>query len=255
MSVIDLGLPPDDIDGPLLQRIDPRVRMLACAAFALLCVSLNHVIGLEFCLVLACACGFAARLPLLNTLKRMASLDGFMIFVVGFLPFTMAGQTLTTLAGMTISFEGMVRAGQILLASNAVVLMILALLGTMDESEMGEAMRELHVPRKFVQLFLFTVRYIDVLKLEYQRLRTSMKVRGFRMGFNLHSWQSIGYLFGMLIVRSLERSERILIAMRCRGYTGEFRMLGRSRTLTWLDGMFGICLLAFAVAMTLLDYA
>ena len=60
MSVIDLGLPPDDIDGPLLQRIDPRVRMLACAAFALLCVSLNHVIGLEFCLVLACACDIDA---------------------------------------------------------------------------------------------------------------------------------------------------------------------------------------------------
>ena len=255
MSAIELGHIPEETQEPLLQRVDPRIRVVACVLFSLLCISLSRISNLELCLFFAAMCGLAARLPLLATLKRMASLDGFMIFVVGFLPFTVPGQTLTTLAGWPVSQEGLLRAGQILLSANAVVLMVLALVGSMDESQLGTALHRLHAPGKFVQLFLFTVRYIDVLKLEYQRLRTSMKVRGFRMGFNIHSWQSLGYLFGMLIVRSLDRSERILIAMRCRGYTGEFRMLGAVRASTLLDVTFAIGMAALCLILIVLDQA
>jgi cobalt/nickel transport system permease protein len=89
-----------------------------------------------------------------------------------------------------------------------------------------------------VHLFLFTVRYIAVLGREYQRLRTAMKARGFRMRCDLHTWRSIGYLFGMLLVRSLERSERILAAMRCRGFQGDFHPLTPVGTPGWRDYAF-----------------
>ena len=36
-----------------------------------------------------------------------------------------------------------------------------------------------------------------------------------------------GYLIGMMLVRSLERSERILAAMKCRGFTGRIPLLER----------------------------
>lgn len=52
-----------------------------------------------------------------------------------------------------------------------------------------------------------------------------MAVRGFRMRFSVHTWRSIGHLFGMLFARSIDRAERIGAAMRCRGFDGEFPIL------------------------------
>ena len=52
-----------------------------------------------------------------------------------------------------------------------------------------------------------------------------MKMRGFRPRMNWHTYRTYGYLVGMLLVRSLERSERIVAAMKCRGFRGRFYLL------------------------------
>ena len=52
-----------------------------------------------------------------------------------------------------------------------------------------------------------------------------MKCRGFRARTDLHTLRTIGYLVGMLLVRSLERSDRIMEAMKCRGFDGRFHVL------------------------------
>ena len=98
--------------------------------------------------------------------------------------------------------------------------MMLALLGSTELPEIGHALEKLRVPAKLVQLLLMTVRYIDVLGREYRRLRAAMTVRGFQMRSTSIPGAAMGYLFGMLFVRSFERAERISAAMRCRGFTG-----------------------------------
>ena len=72
---------------------------------------------------------------------------------------------------------------------------------------------------------MFTVRYIDVLHQEYQRLRIAMKARGFRPQNSRHTYVSFGYLVGMMLVRALERSERVLAAMKCRGFSGRIYVI------------------------------
>ena len=42
---------------------------------------------------------------------------------------------------------------------------------------------------------------------------------------NRHTYRAYGYLVGMLLVRSLDRSERIVAAMKCRGFRGRFYLL------------------------------
>ena len=114
---------------------------------------------------------------------------------------------------------------RIALKGNALVLGLLALLGTMDAVTLGHALGHLRVPHKLALLLLFTVRYLDVLQREYRRLRASMKVRGFRPRMNRHTYRAYGYLIGMLLVRSFDRSERIVAAMKCRGFRGHFYLL------------------------------
>ena len=255
MSAIDLGshVARTPERAPLIQRIDARIRLALCLAFAVTTISLTHPLPLLGALALAGMCAVLARLDAVVTLKRMASLDGFMIFVVGFLPFTIPGPTVLSIAGFDASLPGLMRAVAILLASNAVVLMILSLVGTMEEAELGMGLAGLHAPKKLTHLFLLTTRYIDVLRREYRRLRISMKVRGFRMRCNRHTWQTIGYLFGILLVRSLERAERITIAMRCRGFRGEFHMLQRPPSVTTTDRLFAAVILLALAAFVALD--
>jgi len=116
-------------------------------------------------------------------------------------------------------------AGAIALKANAVVLALVALLGSLDISTLGHALSHLRLPDKLIHLMLFTVRYIDVLSREGQRLRAAMKVRAFRPRMNWHTYRACGYLVGMLLVRSHERSERIVAAMKCRGFQGRFYLL------------------------------
>ncbi len=205
--------------------LDPRTRVLAAGAFAVVTVALDSLPLLLIPLALAALAMLAARLPAATTLKRMALMDGFILLLLLLLPFTVPGEPAFHLFGWPASWAGLEQAGAIALKANAIVLMLLALVGSMDPTSLGHALARLRVPENLVHLLLFTVRYIAVVDAEYRRLRWAMRLRGFQAHTDLHSFRSLGYLIGMLLVRALERSERILVAMKCRGFTGRLVLL------------------------------
>jgi cobalt/nickel transport system permease protein len=164
-------------------------------------------------------------------------MDGFISFTLILLPFTMPGTPMFSVFGFDATWEGLWRATEIALTANAVILAVMTLVGSMEPVTMGHALFALKTPERLVHLMMFTIRYIDVLREEYMRLRTSMKLRGFRPGTNWHTYRSYGYLVGMMLVRAIERSERILAAMKCRGFSGRFVLLEEFR-LTRADVLF-----------------
>lgn len=214
-------------DAGLVGSLDPRARILAAVAFAAVIVSLSGPAVLLAGLAVALAVMVGARLPAGPTLKRMAMMDGFIVVMLVMLPFTIPGTPAFTLFGLPASWEGLERAVVIGLKANAVILCLMALVGSMDPTTLGHALSRLRLPENLVHLMLFTVRYIDVIHDEYRRLRTAMKTRGFRPRNTWHTYRSFGYLVGMLLIRALERSERILQAMKCRGFTGRLVLLDR----------------------------
>lgn len=224
--------------GPI-QRLDPRGRIVAALVFAGVVVSLTGLALPALALGVSVVALVLARLPAAKTLKRMAVMDTFILFMLLTLPFTIAGDPAFTLFGLEASWQGLWRALEIALKANAIVLMLLSLVGSMEPTTLGHALYRLRVPAVLIHLLLFTVRYIDVIHAEYRRLRTAMKARGFRPTNRLHTWRSFGYLVGMLLVRALERSERILEAMKCRGFTGKLILLDR---LAWSrrDAVFAV---------------
>ncbi|WP_166416674.1 cobalt ECF transporter T component CbiQ [Cochlodiniinecator piscidefendens] len=211
----------------LLGRIDPRARLIATLLFACVVVASHWIPTLLIALAASCTAMVFAQLPIASTLKRMAAMDSFIIFILILLPFTMPGEAMFTVFGFPASWEGLWRAVEIGLKANAVVLMLMALVGTMEAVTLGHALHHLKVPERLVHLLLFTVRYIEVLYEEHVRLKQAMKARGFKARNSLHTYRSYGYLLGMMLVRAMERSERILDAMKCRGFTGRIPLLGR----------------------------
>jgi cobalt/nickel transport system permease protein len=133
----------------------------------------------------------------------------------------------------------------VLLKTLAVVTLLLVLLSTAPIYDTLKAARSLHVPGVLVQLVLLTVRYIFLLADEFVRLRTALRVRGYRNRADLHSWRTVGQVAGTLLVRGQERGERVSQAMRCRGFDGAYHTLHDFRT-RWQDVAWACAILAAA---------
>lgn len=217
-----------DPSTPSLDRLDARTRILITLAVAVGLVGLNDLLALGGGVVVSALLLLGSRAPLVPTLKRMAAMDGFVLFILAALPFSIPGTPLFSLSGLTASQEGLAQALRIGFKANAIILTALVLLGSLEPVILGHALHQLGAPLKLVHLLLFTVRYVDLIHQEYARLRTAMKVRAFSPASNRHTWKSLGYLIGMILVRAVERSERILASMKCRGFSGHLPILGQS---------------------------
>ena len=231
---------------------DPRVRVVAAGLFAIMVVALHQVEFAFGAFLIAFGTVFLTDLPLRLTLKRMAAMDGFIIVMLVMLPFTTPGTPMFSLFGADASKEGLMHAVLIGVRANAVVLMMLCLLSGLSPVALGHTLYRLKCPAALVHLMMFTVRYISVLHDEYHRLRMAMKLRGFRARNTFHTYRSFGYLFGMLLVRSLERAERVLDAMKCRGFSGHFPMIDHLEFKS-RDVLFGVGFVALIFAFVLLD--
>ncbi len=231
----------------LIHRTDPALRIVASAAIAALLAVASEPQAAAAGLIFAVGLVLTAGLSPLALLKRLIALNLLMAILAAVLGLTMGGEA-AVFGPIALSRPGLERAGLIALRANAIVLTLTALVGTMEAATMAHALERLRCPRRLTHLFYFTVRYIDVLHHEYRRVRTAMRARCFRPGMDAHTYRTFGHLTGMLLVRSLDRSERVLSAMKCRGFRDKFRVFRRTEKPGGNEAFLAIfCLLMISV--------
>jgi len=214
----------------------------------------NGFPALGLAIAMAVSAAMLTRLRLLGVVKRLVPVNLFMLLLIAMLPWAAEGHPLFGLGPFEYTWEGFLLAAAIALKGNAIVLGVVALLGTLDTVTMGHALNHLHVPDKLTHLLLFTVRYLDVLRREYLRLTAAMKMRGFRPRMSLHAYRSYGYLIGMLLVRSVDRSERIVAAMKCRGFRGRFYLLDHF-AFSMRDAWFAAASVALLAVLAVVEWS
>lgn len=176
------------------------------------------------------------------------------------LPFTLAALTLLfsvpgeilwriPLLNADITIEGVTRFSSVVIKSWISVQAAILLIAIAPFQELMWSLQALHTPKILVSVAAFTYRYLDVLRTEASRLRRarlsrSASLPGTRSGGTM-IWRAkvTGWMVGSLMIRSLERSERIYNAMLARGYQGEVKTLAKH---SW-DRNDAIALLAAAV--------
>lgn len=199
---------------------DLRLRLAA----AFVAVALWSQLGQLAPALLAAALAFALFAFARQALpwRRLLHLEAFLLLLFVTLPFTIEGRTVLSLGPLSASAEGFARAAVLAGKVTASVLLIALLIGGQDLLHLGRALAGLGLPEPLVRLFIATARYIGVIGAEARRLHDAMRARGFRARSNLHTWRSFGYLIGMLLVRALERADRVEDAMRLRGFSGRY---------------------------------
>ncbi len=208
-----------------MHRMDCRLKIVAAVVFSFQTALSNNFTALAAALVFGTLLTVLAHLSWRRILKRLLLVNGFIFFLWLVLPFTFPGQPLFSVGPFGYSLEGTLLTSRITIKSNAIILALIALMGTSPLASVGYALDRLKMPDKLIYLFLITCRYIFVIEQEYKRLVRAAKIRCFEPKTSIHTYKTYAYLIGMLFVRASSRADRVYQAMICRGFRGKFYSL------------------------------
>jgi cobalt/nickel transport system permease protein len=219
-----------------VHQLDPRLRLISAGVYSSVVALSRDVYVLTAAVLFSFLWIMLARLPVREIIKRIIVLNSFNLLLWIVLPLTFQGPISLAIGPLAIYNAGIIMAAQITLKSNAILLLVMALVATMNLSVLGHALNWWRVPDKIVHLLLFTYRYVFLIEQEYQRLIRAARFRGFRPGTDLHTYKTYASIVGMLLVRSAIRADRVQKAMLCRGFKGRFYCLHEFNTGTheWL---------------------
>ena len=235
----------------LLAGCDIRARLIvALTAIAAIVMSTSIGFGL---LALACSLAglIAVRTPPKILMHRLMGPLAIAALVLLMQTFVTGATPLATIelgsCRLTASREGL-RAGA-LIASRILGSFGIALF-LCQGSPVGEifaALRWARVPRTWIEIAVLMYRYLHVFLEQAVCVRSAQRVR---LGYsNLRrSFQSLGSLAGMVVLRSLDQAEKTHEAMTARGYQGHLPPPAMPR-LPWRQAAFagsGVAVIAVA---------
>jgi cobalt/nickel transport system permease protein len=220
-----------------LHRLDPRAKLLLTLAFIFAAI-LTPTGRWD---VFACLAAFfavalaASRLPVRLVFGRSLLALPFVLAAVPVL-FNHPGDALFSLPlfGWTATDQGLEAMASIFCRSWLAVLAATILTATTEADRILRALSWFGVPRLLVATISFMWRYVFVIVEEVQRLlraRESRSARVSKAAGGRLAWraQVAGNMVGSLFLRTLDRSDRIYVAMQARGYDGTLLSLQRFR--------------------------
>ena len=236
-----------------LNSITPATRLAAAAVFASATTALHTPAAILLALFAAMSLLPLCGLSTATILRRLAVGSIFLIFLWLTLPFTVPGPVAMSAGPLAVSAPGVRLALSATGKGLAIMAAFLALVAAMPVAAVGQGLRRLGVPAGLAAMLALSYRYIFVLAEEYKRLRMAATVRGFVPTTSLHTYRTFANLVGMVLVRSLDRAERLRQAMECRGFDGTFRLLG-THGAGRLDALALVLTLALAAALGAMEW-
>ncbi|MDP3480501.1 MAG: cobalt ECF transporter T component CbiQ [Desulfoprunum sp.] len=205
----------------VIHRLDPRIKVLTAALFVICVVSFDkYVIAamLPFALFLITIMGLGG-IPAIYVMKKLALASPFAIMIGIFNPL-LDQQIILHLGSMAVS-GGWISFLSIVLRFCLTVTAMLVLIATTGFNSVCMALEKLGMPKIFAVQLLMLYRYIFVLIAEGQRMYRARAIRSFQK--RRMDMKTFTHLVGQLLLRTIDRGQRIHQAMLCRGFDGTIR--------------------------------
>lgn len=192
------------LDSPI-HRLDPRTKIVGLLGLVL-AAALTPV---------GAWTAFAAYGAVLAVLVLVAGLPlGYVARrMVIEVPFLLAAILLIWVRGPEV---GLTLAARVTLS----VLAVVVLSSTTSFPRLLQGFERLRTPRLLVMIVALMWRYLHVIGDEVDRMRVAREARGYRPRGLWEARKAFGATIAALFVRSLERGERVFLAMTSRGYSG-----------------------------------
>jgi cobalt/nickel transport system permease protein len=219
----------------VIHRRHPLAKLLTTLGFLIIALSYGkYEVGAVLPLILfPVVLTVLGELPPGQLLKR-ALIAAPLVLGVGIFNPVFDQTPLLRIGAIAIS-GGWLSLASLLLRLGLTVTVSLILIATSGIGQVAAALLSLGLPRLMVTQLLFMYRYISVLGEETTRMLRAYSFRSLREGgIHFKAW---GSLAGQLLLRTLDRAERIYQAMRCRGFDGQLRLAGADR-FRWPDAAY-----------------
>lgn len=198
--------------------VRPKLVSLLTLMFAVALV--RHLLLIPPILALVALLYGCSHLPLTYLFRRLPYPGMFIVAMVSVLPWISGETVLWQGPWLTLRWEGLQAATLIASRFLAIVITGFILLGTTPFLDILKALRSLGLPPLLTDMTLLTYRYLYDIATQLSTMQQAMGLRGY--GLLQQSlkrrWSWLVALFGSLLLRSYERSQRVYQAMRLRGY-------------------------------------
>ncbi|MBU1172844.1 MAG: cobalt ECF transporter T component CbiQ [Proteobacteria bacterium] len=206
-----------------LHTLDPRAKLVTTMVFIGTVVSfgkydISALIPFVIFPIVLVAWG---GLPTAYLIKKIMIVSPFAFFIGIFNP--LIDQTVIMHMGSLHITGGWISFASILLRFALTVGAALVLISLTGFHAVCMGLEKLGVPRPFVVQLLFLYRYIFVLMDEAGRMIRARALRSFNS--NGRSLKIFGSMIGHLLLRTMDRAQRIHLAMCCRGFDGHIRLI------------------------------
>lgn len=216
----------EDLSGKrgLLQTVNPLAKLIVIIFMIVASLCIN---SLEF-LILICFIplflAIASQIPLKNYLSRTTLIPLFAMVISLPWIFLTSGQPLYLAnlgaLNITITLEGLTRFLIFTIRVWFCVASLTLLVLSTGFDKLLKILYSLRIPSLIVHLFSLTYRYFFVSIDEAQSILLAKEARTYnnKHTINLQALKNLGSIIAALFIRTYERSERVYLAMKSRGF-------------------------------------
>ena len=215
-------------------RLDPRVKILVTLVFVVIVASFppRAVSGLLPCFAYPLFMLVAGHVPL-RILLRPLVLGLLLALAMGVANPYLDRELLRVGPGWSVA-GGWLSLASIVVRTVLCIAAAVVLLATTGMERLSAGLARLGVPHVLVSQLLFVYRYLFLLGANSQSVSRARALRSCGKPLGLSTF---GSMIGHLLLRTLDRAERIHQAMCCRGFRGTIP-LGEQRALAGRDYLF-----------------
>ncbi len=246
-AFLDLGLM-DTLSGKdtPVHRLDPRAKLLTTLIFIITVVSFGkyEISAIIPFFIFPAVMMSLGELPFYYLFRKILIVIPF-AFMIGIFNPLIDREILMRIGLFSIS-GGWISFCSIMVKFILTAGSVLVLIACTGFNSVCMALEKMGAPRIFAVQLLFLYRYIFVLIVEASRMANARALRSF--DGKGKGMKVFGYLLGHLLLRTIDRAQRIYLAMLCRGFDGEIRV-NRHLEAGMREVIFTVAWSAFFIAM------
>ena len=190
-----------------LDALDPRCRVLSALLFSAVLASTQSMAGLLAGCVIPFILLFTGDMR--GVIKPLVHINSVVVFFWVILPLTAQGPTGAMTYGLRLALL-------ITCKLNLLSIVMIRMIASLGLGELDTALAYFHIPEKLRVLLLLTMRYTFLLKERVAAMTRAVRLRAPELrGGKLY--RTFACMLGTTLIHSSDRSERSMLAMRCRG--------------------------------------
>lgn len=226
-----------------LQGVRTEIKLLSVLLLIFMAISTNNIFFLISLLAFSFITIVLSRVKIRQYISRFYFIPIFSLIVV-FPWIFLKGGEVYSFYGIKVSYDGLIYVLTFFIRVSACISIISLLLFTTKMSEMVDSLRKMKIPSTLITVFIIVYRFFFTFLNELYNMLLGKESRTIRK----ESVKDAKKFIGNFMARVMEKKERVYMAMKAKGFNGNFKSFEKSIELNF-DSISFIAFISFMVIL------